>query len=60
MVSARKKVENYFLGVFPPHGTKKSFFFYSLSINALGNQKVAEKDFACDLLKICHNVVIKD
>jgi len=48
------------LGNFAPQRVKKTLFFFSLSINALRNQKVVEKDFACDLLRFCHNVVIQN
>lgn len=59
MLYARKKVENWFRGNFPPHGMRKGFFFYSLSTNTLGDQKVAESELACGLLEFCHNVFIE-
>ena len=38
---------------------RKGFFFYSLSTNTLGDQKVAESELACGLLEFCHNVFIE-
>ena len=60
MVSARKKVENDFFGVFPPHDTKKTLFFFLFTINALRNQKLAEYELVCNSPDFCHNVVIEN
>jgi len=58
MVSARKKVENDFFSVFPPHDTKKTLFFFLFTINALRNQKLAECELVCNSPDFCHTVLI--
>ena len=59
MISARKKVENWFLGIFAPHEVIFFYFFFSLIISSLRIWELIEYDFACDFLRFCHYRVMK-